>query len=617
MNMLKRRGIILEIAAVAAILTMGAFFRFYEIRTRPGFEWDEPLYETIAENTVKYGYPALRVEGGQLLGLNLFHPPFDHYLKGYWFSVTGESGVGQARVLAGIESMVLLLVTYLFVRNVADKKAALLALLLVSSDGWLIYTNRLNFLENAMMPIGVAGLCFYAMALKKDRRWCWVLAGVVLGLAAIYKHTGFYFLLVPVLTGLLTKGKVRGHYVVLLGAAALVILLYVTGMYLAFGDEYLFQTLVQIRRALGMAPSSGLTYGLAEVVQALANTYWIFFTTIICLIVGSVMAMIRLIQYIRKYRQPDYPVLLFWSVAAIAFLGTIALRAPHYLIIVLVPLYAFLAVELTPLLRQKTMALATPLLLIVVLALNFVTWHMRFVQRTDNALLATYVYVSQNVPADARVLTEDCVGVQLKQTYFDIRMHRDVEDLQRIDPTYIILYYSVTSEPPEGKALEDILQRSTFVTEFTGFKEVVRIYRVKPREVEVKNVLQEDESLIAVTPTFVFIPTLAAAPTEKPLPASTTTSTPKALPERPIATPTSAQSPTYPATLSPTVTATPLPSPTREERKYVVKKGDFLLKIAQELYGDLDRWRDIYKANRKIIKNPNLIYPGQVLVIPK
>ncbi|HNQ34721.1 MAG TPA: LysM peptidoglycan-binding domain-containing protein [bacterium] len=52
---------------------------------------------------------------------------------------------------------------------------------------------------------------------------------------------------------------------------------------------------------------------------------------------------------------------------------------------------------------------------------------------------------------------------------------------------------------------------------------------------------------------------------------------------------------------------------------YRVKKGDFLIKIANkdEIYGKGSEWKLIYRANREKIRNPNLIYPGQELVIPK
>ena len=45
-------------------------------------------------------------------------------------------------------------------------------------------------------------------------------------------------------------------------------------------------------------------------------------------------------------------------------------------------------------------------------------------------------------------------------------------------------------------------------------------------------------------------------------------------------------------------------------------KGDSLSKIAKHVYGDAQKWRKIYEANRDQIKNPDLIYPGQTFTIP-
>ena len=44
--------------------------------------------------------------------------------------------------------------------------------------------------------------------------------------------------------------------------------------------------------------------------------------------------------------------------------------------------------------------------------------------------------------------------------------------------------------------------------------------------------------------------------------------------------------------------------------------GDSLSKIAKREYGDANAWQRIYDANRDIIKDPDLIHPGQHLVIP-
>ncbi len=53
--------------------------------------------------------------------------------------------------------------------------------------------------------------------------------------------------------------------------------------------------------------------------------------------------------------------------------------------------------------------------------------------------------------------------------------------------------------------------------------------------------------------------------------------------------------------------------------KHTVVKGECLWWIAEykQIYNDPFMWPFIYKANRDKIKNPNLIYPGQVFNIPR
>lgn len=52
---------------------------------------------------------------------------------------------------------------------------------------------------------------------------------------------------------------------------------------------------------------------------------------------------------------------------------------------------------------------------------------------------------------------------------------------------------------------------------------------------------------------------------------------------------------------------------------YTVVPGDWLSTIAaqDEIFGDWKAWRRLFEANRDRILEPNLIFPGQVLTIPR
>jgi len=49
---------------------------------------------------------------------------------------------------------------------------------------------------------------------------------------------------------------------------------------------------------------------------------------------------------------------------------------------------------------------------------------------------------------------------------------------------------------------------------------------------------------------------------------------------------------------------------------HTVERGDSLSKIVKKYLGNAMRYPDIFEANKPMLKDPNLIYPGQVLRIP-
>jgi len=59
------------------------------------------------------------------------------------------------------------------------------------------------------------------------------------------------------------------------------------------------------------------------------------------------------------------------------------------------------------------------------------------------------------------------------------------------------------------------------------------------------------------------------------------------------------------------------PSAPGDSRRLHVVRGDNLWNIARAHYGEGFRFTMIFDANKDQIRDPNLIYPGQVFSLPK
>ncbi|MEM7210326.1 MAG: LysM peptidoglycan-binding domain-containing protein [Pseudomonadota bacterium] len=54
-----------------------------------------------------------------------------------------------------------------------------------------------------------------------------------------------------------------------------------------------------------------------------------------------------------------------------------------------------------------------------------------------------------------------------------------------------------------------------------------------------------------------------------------------------------------------------------QDRRVVIQRGDALWRIAEQFYGEGIRYSMIYGANTELIRDPDLIYPGQIFTIPE
>ena len=54
-----------------------------------------------------------------------------------------------------------------------------------------------------------------------------------------------------------------------------------------------------------------------------------------------------------------------------------------------------------------------------------------------------------------------------------------------------------------------------------------------------------------------------------------------------------------------------------DERFVIVQPGNSLWRIARRTYGSGFRYTVIYRSNAEQIRDPDLIYPGQVFMLPQ
>jgi len=477
---------------VLVIFAMAGYMRFFNIAQSPGYEWDEPVYAAIAQRTIELGYPNLKGDGNVYnTEPYLYHPPFDFYLKAFWLQNVETTGIVAGRILSSIEAMIGLAIAYFCLKDISGRKAAVIGLVLLATDGWLVYTNRLNLIENAMMLLGVFGVWMYVKATKTGKTPYYLAAGFFLAFAAIYKHTGLPFLVIPIINLMIIRKDWKQH-IILIQTMAIVVLIYMATMWTVWGTVFTQQTWVQIERAFGNIGSRGLNYGFSEAISAVTQTYWVFFVTIVTLVGVGLTITFRIPQLVFRRKQLFNSILLSWAIAAFFFLGVIALKAPHYLITALVPGYIFVASEIGNLLEKVEDKIKTGRgnvrleigkkslivgLVSVAIVVNLFTWTARFAQNNSNALLETYSFF-ETVSVTVRVMADDCIGVAIQQPYFGLDRHASEEGIKYANPDYVALYTSQTQQIPDDPALRSLLSNSTLIRRFSGFKEVIEIYQV-------------------------------------------------------------------------------------------------------------------------------------------
>lgn len=481
----RRHDLLQEGIIVGLFLAVALGARLYAA-FHTGLEVDEPIYRYAAAYAAQYGFPAVRAEANRQIIPFLYHPPFFLWLLDLWFKVWNNDNYLTGRLFSVLCATIMLGLLYAFVRVLVNKSVALLSLIFVGSDAWIIFTNQAIYFENSEMVFILLALWAYWRALqtngKVNEQYIsrYALAGLLVGWVLIYKQIGG-FLLIAVLANMVMQRKHWLGHVLLFVTTFGVLAVYALSMHMTFGSLFDYATFTQIRRTLWERQSAGLTYSPSTALEAIVSRYFIFPLTILTLVGGSILAIIRFVQHVLGKRKEKYPLLLSWALGGVVFALSISLKSPHYMILWLVPLYIFLSKELYLLFGKRKHTsnrrkYLKSILLVALFIVNLWSFQARFMNVPGDTIAQASVYINAQLPSSAVLLTEDYVGVDIIPQYMNINLVDTPTKVFKSGVTYAALYWSTTE--PLLTSLGPINQYCIPLKTFRGFKDNIEVCKI-------------------------------------------------------------------------------------------------------------------------------------------
>jgi 4-amino-4-deoxy-L-arabinose transferase-like glycosyltransferase len=460
------RGLV-AVLVFTLVFIAGVGLRLWHLNVSPGWQWDEAIYLRVGMN-VQHGVLQQHPVYGSPWQPFLYQPPLYFVMLARWFSVVGAS-LYHARVLGVIATAVMLLLLFRLLWNLHGPRAALFAMTPIVFDGWLLYIERASYIENVLIVIIVAAILLYQRALEHPAWYNFALAGLAIGCAASFKQTGTYVLLAAMMTWLIVRRDHRGH-LVMLGVAVAVITIYLVAMIRMYDlpghPWFIDQSLVQVRRVIGLQHSGGTLTSPTKLLHLLAAQYKYFIPSFVTAIAALVLAIRRLLQCYRarSWAPASRNAVLFsWFIAGAVVFGVSSLKFPQYFALILIPAYCFLWTELWNWDWPGALHVAAPVagavagvgsLLLVLPA--FQTNTLEQVQR----------YAATRIPPGAVVVTEETIGDLIQQRWCTV---------EAADSCLHVANYAITwktylqSSFTEGNpAFHQLMRGARQITSFPG-----------------------------------------------------------------------------------------------------------------------------------------------------
>lgn len=474
--------------ALTAIIMGSAVLRLWHLGTAPDWQMDEVTYTAIARNVLTHGTLNLPIAYGQQWKPFLYHPPFYFLLLARWFAITGV-GIFQARLLGVIGVTVSLILLTRLIWKIHGPLTAVITALFIATDGWLLYVQRVSYMENILMVLVTGTFLAYRAALDSGRLRWYVLAGALGGASVIFKHTGGYVIAAVIIAWLMARRDHRYH-LALLGTSLAIIVTYVLVMLHLYDvpghNWYIDQTFVQILRTLGKQQTGGNLTSPLQFLHLATHLYAVFLPSLLIGFSGIILLAVNLIRSLRARNLAvfrDDVIFPAWALAGVIVFGAISLKYAQYFVMVLTPVYCYLWARIVRVARGRIrlswMAVSA---MAVLVSLGLVSFRARLAESPGNVFQEAGQYVTTHIPRQAIVIAETPVDYEIPQRWCS-------PNGWRMDPkclwqaTYIVTWqtYLQSVNPYKFTTFDKVLRGSVKVITIPGFNGFVTVWKVKRR----------------------------------------------------------------------------------------------------------------------------------------
>jgi 4-amino-4-deoxy-L-arabinose transferase-like glycosyltransferase len=456
----------------------GIAIRLWRLGVSPAWQWDEAVYWRVSSNVQHHVLSEHSVYGLPWEPF-LYQPPVFFLIEARWFDLVGAS-IYHARVLGVMCTAVMQVFLFGLIKRLHGLQVALFTLIPVIFDGWLLYIERVSYIENALMILVVLGFLLYARALDSSSAWPFFLAGLALGSAASFKQTGAYVVVAVLLCWLIVRRQHRGH-LILFSGAILVIAAYLALMIVKYDTPghqwFIQQSLVQVKRVLGLQQSGGTLTSPANALHLLTQQYKYFVPSLILAVAAIVLALRRTWHcYRARSWAPAQPnaVLYAWLVTGVVVFGASSLKFPQYFVLILLPGYCYFWTELARWDIDSWWKRFWPLAAAVIGTMSFLLTIPVF---NVNALAEVQAYAADRIPASAIVVTEESIGDLISQRWCTVEKAAACVG----HATYAITWqtYLQSSFSEGGTTFAGLMKGATAITSFSGAVGTATVWKLR------------------------------------------------------------------------------------------------------------------------------------------